>query len=174
MASDDTAHDSHLTRIIGAVTRDVERHTRRALITQTWQLKLREFRATRRILLPRPPLASIGSIVYFNDSGVSTTLSSALYQVATGSTPGFVEPAYGQDWPSTRAETAEAITITYTCGYGDEPDDIPEEFQNVIIELSVFRFTSRGDVDAAIPKHIKWALDSLKCGTKFEYYDLKD
>lgn len=176
VGDDDTTHDSHLVRLIKAATGDVERHTRRALVTQTWRLALNEFPYSSvnksRVYLPRPPLQSVSSITYVDDNGTTQTLSSSFYQVATDTKPGYVEPAYGESWPVVRPETAEAIEITYLAGYGTTAD-IPDEFRNLIHELVAFRFFSRGDVNAEIPKHIKWAMDSLKCGAKYDYYGIK-
>lgn len=177
IGEDDTTHDSHILRLIKAATSDVERHTRRALITQTWRLALNQFPYSSvnksRVYLPRPPLQSISSITYVDDNGTTQTLSSSLYQVATDTKPGFVEPAYGQSWPVVRSETAEAIKITYLAGYGSTSDDIPDEFANLVYELVAFRFFSRGDVNAEIPKHIQWSMDSLKCGAKYDYFGIK-
>lgn len=179
VGADDTSHDSHITRLIRAATSDVERHTRRALITQTWKMTLREFpyyspAHQSRVYIPRPPLQSITSIIYAHETtGTPTTLSGSLYQTSTESKPGYTEPAFGESWPTVRPETVEAIAITYVAGYGDDASDIPAEFQNLIYELVAFRFFNRGDVDSAIPKHIKWAMDSLKCGAKYDYFGIK-
>jgi uncharacterized phiE125 gp8 family phage protein len=177
VADSDTAHDSHITRLIHAATSDVERHTRRALVTQTWRLSLREFPHyshvnKSRVHLPRPPLQSITSIQYVDDNGNTQTLSSSLYQVTADAKPGYIEPAFGESWPTLRPETVEAVSITYLAGYGSEAN-IPAEFKNVIFELVAFRFMNRGDVQQDIPKHIRWSLDSLKCGAKYDYYGIK-
>lgn len=175
--ADDTSHDSHITRIIKAAASDVERHTRRALITQTWRMSLTAFPYSAlhksRIYLPRPPLQSITSIQYVDDNGATQTLSSSLYQVTDDAKPGYVEPVYGESWPVTRAETAEAVTITYVAGFGDDDTDLPDDLKNTVFELIAFRFMNRGDVDMPIPRHIKWSLDSLKCGAKYDYFGIK-
>lgn len=174
----DTAHDDHLIRLIKVATSDVERHTRRALINQTWRLSLREFPGysfvnKTKVFLPRPPLRSITSIVYVDDNGDSQTLASSAYQVTADSVPGFIEPAFGESWPVLRPETSEAVSITYQAGYGANSEAIPAQFQNVILELIAFRFMNRGDVDSQIPRHIKWALESLKCGAQYGYFGVK-
>lgn len=174
----DTTHDDHLLRLIRAAVGDVERHTRRALITQSWRLSLREFPGyspvnRSKVYLPRPPLQSVTSIVYVDANGVTQTLSSSLYQVADDSKPGFVEPAFGESWPVLRPETSEAVAITYEAGFGDAASDVPAEYQNVIFELVAFRFMNRGDTDQQIPRHVKWAIDSLKCGAMYDYFGVK-
>lgn len=174
LPADDTTHTQHIDRIIRAAIADVERHTRRALITQTWRLSLSCF-PSPRISLPRPPLQSVSSVTYVASDGTMATLGSGLFQVSTDSSPGYIEPAYGQTWPVVRSETVDAVKITYVAGFGDDAEDIPTEYQNLIHELVAFRFgPGRGDVvDAKIPDHIKWALQGLRCGAQYDYYGIK-
>lgn len=173
IAASDTAHDAHLHRLITGAVRDVERWTRRALITQTWQLTMTRF-PDWEIVLPRPPLQSVTSIQYVDEAGVTQTLSPALYQVSSDQ-PAIVQPAYNEVWPVTRVSTRDAVTITYVAGYGIDSTTIPPEFTNVIAELVAFKFMpGRGDLYAAdIPKHIRWSLDSLRCGAVIGYYGVR-
>ncbi len=178
IADSDTTHDDHLTRLIRVATSDVERHTRRALITQTWKLVLREFPQysainRTKVYLPRPPLQSVTSVVYVDDNGSTQTLAGSEYQVNDDSYPAYIEPAFGKSWPTLRPETAEAVAITYVAGFGNSSTNIPAQYQNLIFELVAFRFMNRGDVDQQIPRHIKWSLDSLRCGAKYDYYGVK-
>jgi uncharacterized phiE125 gp8 family phage protein len=173
IGTSDTTHDAHLQRLIAGAVRDVERFTRRALITQTWELTLSGF-CHWRIPLPRPELQSVSSIEYVDDAGTTQTLSPSLYQVSSGDSPGFVEPAHNEVWPSTRPSTVDAVTITYVAGFGNGSTKIPAEYANLLAELVVFRFTAgRGDMQVDIPKHIKWSLESLKCGAVLGYYGVK-
>lgn len=169
IGDNDPTHDAHLLRLIKTATRDVERLTRRALITQTWVLTLEEF--PLEIDIPRPPLQSV-VIQYVNDLGNTVTLPSSEYQVELG-TPACIEPAYAKAWPSTRPETHNAVQVTFVAGFGANASDVPAEFQNVILELVAFRFFNRGDEQQDIPKHIRWAMSSLHCGAKYGYYDIR-
>lgn len=171
LPADDTTHTRHLERAIKAAIADAERHTRRAFITQTWRLSLREFPS--RIYLPRPPLQSVTSITYVDSNGATQTLSSSLYQVSTDSSPGYIEPAFGQSWPSIRSETVDPIKITYVAGFGSDSENIPDQYKNLIYELVAFRFMNRGDTDQDIPRHIKWSLQSLRCGAMYDYFGVK-
>lgn len=116
---DDQGMDGLLRGFIAAATAEIEGANGwlgRAFLTQTWKFTIDEFTAWR-IRIPLAPLASITSIEYIALDGTLTTLSSSLYSVFTGPTPGFVEPVYGQSWPSARYQS-EAVRITYVCGYG--------------------------------------------------------
>jgi len=174
VADSDTSHDTHITRLINSAVADVERHTRRALVTQVWRMTLSGFPSCGRIILPRPPLQNIEAIEYVDDFGVVQTLPDTVYQVTLDASPGYISPAFGESWPATRPETLEAVSVTYTAGYGDVAAAVPEQFRNVVCELIAFRFMNRGDVDVGIPKHIKWSLDSLKCGASYGYYGVKN
>lgn len=181
VSNNDTAHDDHLTRLIRAAIDDVERYTRRALVTQTWRLSLRQWPYDKdrryphpgRLFLPRPPLQSVTSIIYRDDNGTLVTLDPSLYQVTLDASPAFVEPAYGEVWPTLRPETVEAVRVTYVAGFGNEETGIPDQYKNAIYELVAFRFMNRGDVNVDIPKHIKWSLSALRCGAQYDYFGVK-
>jgi uncharacterized phiE125 gp8 family phage protein len=170
VSESDHAHDAKLNRMIRSAIADVEHSTRRSLKPQTWQLTLREFPFERRVYLPRPPLHIVDSIEYIDSNGARQTLDPSLYQVATTASPGYVEPAYGESWPPLRGEDAESVFITYTAGYTGK---IPDQYLTPIYELVAFRFANRGDVDVDIPRHIRWSLQSLRCGAQYDYYGVK-
>lgn len=173
IANGDTSHDEHVGRLIVGARRDVERFTRRALITQTWRRSLNGFR-TVKIFLPRPPLISVSSVQYYDSDGVSQSLSGSLYQVDTESVPGSISPAVNEVWPVTQIGKVNSVTITWTAGFGATRDSVPEEYKELIRGLVAFRFWSRGDLEAKIPDHIMWSLQSLRCGAHSGFYDLVD
>ena len=90
--------------LIVAAREYVETFTHRALVTQTWDLKLDQFPCRgEAIWLPKPPASSVTSITYTATDGTSTTWSSALYttDLPTGPTArmGRITPAYGEYLP---------------------------------------------------------------------------
>jgi len=106
---------SMLGTLITAARQEAEKITRRALVTQTWELVLDCFPA--EICLPLPVLQSVTTIKYIDTDGTEQTLLNTTYQVDTDSQPGRIIPAYGQIWPSTR-EQLNAVRIRYVAGYG--------------------------------------------------------
>jgi len=118
----------------------------RALVAQTWDLVMDRFPDRRtgaggyrgidagaaHIRVPLPPLRSVTSIKYIDTSGVEQTLSSSLYQVSGigGHTPARIVPAYGQTWPSVRAQV-DAVTIRFEAGYPDGTGSPPDAAENV-------------------------------------------
>jgi uncharacterized phiE125 gp8 family phage protein len=102
----------------------------RAIIAQTWDLKLRCFPAV--IELPLPPLQSVTSITYIDANGDTQTLSPSGYQVSGigGSQRGCIAPAYGERWPSIR-DVPEAVTVRFVAGYPDDGGEPPDPAANV-------------------------------------------
>lgn len=128
----------------------VETETRRALMTQTWDLTLDyawpkeriDGSWRKRIVLPRPPVQSVTSISYIDGAGATQILAANQYKLAKADTgEWFIEPAYGVSWPTVRNEMA-AISVRFVAGYGSNPGDVPEALRHAIlfgVELSYDR-----------------------------------
>jgi uncharacterized phiE125 gp8 family phage protein len=117
--------NDYVESLITVAREHVEDYTGRSLLTQTWRLTLDRFPSCGEIPLDRPNVATVTSVKYIDPNGVEQTLSSTtLYSVDTDAFPGRVLLRYGQVWPSTRCQR-NAVTIVFTCGYGDEPVDVP-------------------------------------------------
>ena len=105
----------------------------RALVSQTWEWKIDRFWSSI-IRVPLPPLQSVSSITYIDSNGDTQTLATSVYNVLdtdNPTRPGRIELAYGQSWPSTRAQ-ADAVTITFVAGYGDR-NSIPDATKHLIM-----------------------------------------
>jgi uncharacterized phiE125 gp8 family phage protein len=128
--------DPELVRAIAASRTIVERHTRRALLTQTWELQLEEFPDDDEIELPLPPLQSVTSITYKDTAGAWQTLAAASYVVDAPAGPvaerGRVSLAYGQQWPSTYDEEV-AVKIRFVAGYGSAASSVPRDIQAAVL-----------------------------------------
>ncbi len=101
----------------------------RCLITQVWKLTLPWF--PPEIVVPLPPLQSVDQIVYIDDDGNEQTLDSSGYAVY-GTDPATIKPAHGTSFPSTRLTHLEAVSITFTAGYGDSMADVPQPIRQAI------------------------------------------
>ena len=124
----DTADEDALLPIyIAAARRACEHETGRRLITQTLMLYLDEFPAAE-IDLQVAPVQSVSSIRYADTLGVQQTISSSDYVLDSTTIPGWVLPAYGVSWPSSRA-VANAIEVTFTAGYGADGSAVPEDLK---------------------------------------------
>lgn len=119
--NDDDA--SILSMLIQAARRQAENLTRRAFITQTWDLYLDQF-PSWEIRIPNPVLQSITSISYVDTAGDTQVLAADQYTIDLASEPARVTPAYGLLWPSSRSQI-NAVTIRFVAGYGGSAS-VPE------------------------------------------------
>ena len=133
LPADDDDNDVMLEQLIGAATNYVEVLLGRALITQTWEYKLDYF--PFEFQLPRPPAISVTSIAYVDTDGASQTLATSVYQTDFSSEPGRISLDDGQTWPSTLTGELNAVTVTYTAGYGTDTTDVPANIQTAIMFL---------------------------------------
>jgi len=109
----------------------------RALVTQTWDLKLDSFPA--EIVIPMPPLQSVDSLSYIDPDGETVTLSAEsplIYQIVTDTRRrARIVPAYGESWPTAR-DVPDAVTVRFTCGWrhDDSPQEpVPESIRNALL-----------------------------------------
>lgn len=153
--------DVLLAGMILAGRRWVEQFVRRQLITATWKKVVHSF-PSGPIRLPYPPLQSVSSITYLDDSGESTVLSSSLYQVDAVSVPGLVVPAPGETWPGTEAGRLNAVEIEYLAGYGDHSSHVPEELRLAILQLVGHWYENRETVVVGVmPKVLEFTVTNL-------------
>jgi uncharacterized phiE125 gp8 family phage protein len=131
----------------------------RALCTQTWDMKLDRFPVCDdAIRAPLPPLQSVTSIAYTDENGASQTLSTSLYRVlgAGGWDRARIVPAYGESWPTTRAQP-ETVTVRFVAGYGTpgaSPDDtqaaVPEALRQALLLLVSHWYQNREPVAVGV------------------------
>jgi uncharacterized phiE125 gp8 family phage protein len=123
--------DDLLGDLIRAATEQTESHLSRSLLTQTVKLRLNRWPSCGKIYLPRSPVQSVSSISYKEAvAGADTTLSSSLYTVVGARTTpdakaplAYIQPAYGQSWPSLYS-VPENVTVTYVAGWLSA-EDVP-------------------------------------------------
>ena len=158
------------TKVVEAVRR-VADYASKALMTETWTLKLPSWPASGKIVLPRPPLQSVTSITYLDTDGASQTLSAALYTVNTASEPGTIVPAYGESWPSLRTQDGvHAVTIVYVAGHLIRGDIRLQPARAAIVDLVTLWHQTRGvtpveDEVAILSRHLD---PGFRCYHDFE------
>lgn len=114
LKAETTDDDALIGTIIAAARELAEQRTDRALVDQRWERVLDVF--PDAIQLARPPLVSVESLKYVDVNGVQQTIASTDYAVDDVSEPGYILPAFGTSWPSSRAE-ANAIRARFIGGY---------------------------------------------------------
>ena len=167
---DITAEDAIFTNWIKSGRERCEHISGRALITQTWKLCLDSFwgptwdytfgatsggnedfvyfdpRAGWVIQVPVPPLQSVSSIQYIDGGGNLTTLDPTLYNVDLVSEPARITPIFGKFWPVSRRQ-ANAVTVTFRSGYGDDGTAVPEAIKDAIKTYVGYRNQHREEPD---------------------------
>lgn len=148
----------------------IENETRRAFMTQTWELTIDDrWPAERvngswrhRVVLPRPPMLSVESITYVDQLGATQTLAVDQYLAAKSDTDEWViRPAYGVNWPGVREQMA-AITITFVAGYGANPSDVPEPLRQAMLLLVGHMYENREAINVGnIVTELPLAVQSL-------------
>jgi uncharacterized phiE125 gp8 family phage protein len=161
----DDDEDDLIALYLGIATRNVEDWTGRALVDQTWQLALDTFPDEGEILIPKPPLIEVVSVVYDDADGNEQTISTDDYDVDTASEPGWVVPVTDVDWP-TPLEAINAIRIRFRAGYVDTNSPptttIPPPLKGaVLLELgSLFEHRSLIEV-GAIPYQLPFGIQNM-------------
>jgi uncharacterized phiE125 gp8 family phage protein len=133
---DDSTEENLIRRLIRAARHEAENITGRALITQTWKLNLNEFPGNGygSITLPRPPFQSISSVTYLDTNGATQSLTDSPTSnwILVSGEPTVMTPDYDVTWPSTY-DVPDAVSIRFICGYGDDPEDVPDPIRQWIL-----------------------------------------
>ncbi len=162
------AQDTLIGSLITAARRKAEAELGRALITQTWKLYLDTFPGNLGIIkLPYAPLQSVTHIKYYDEESVQQTMDAEDYQVDTKDEPGRIKPEEDVTWPSVHAWKFNPIEIQYIAGYGDSPDDVPEEIRQAMLLMIAHWFENREDVVLSgspqqVPKAAEYLLSTCE------------
>lgn len=132
---DITDDDALITMLIQSARETVEAITRRALISQTWDMTLDDWPESDAIEVPLPPLQSVTSITYVDEDGNSATVSASDYSVDTTSDPGRIVLDADASWPSVSLRPANGVTVRFVAGYGAAGSDVPAAIRSAILLL---------------------------------------
>ena len=127
---DDTINDE-LMRIARAVTKQVEKDSRRVIMTQTWQWHCDRFPCWE-IELRKVPIQSVTHVKYTINS-VATTLSASVYETDLYSEPARIRPKTGQSWPATDC-AMNAVEIEFIAGYATAAA-VSEDIKDVLLQV---------------------------------------
>jgi uncharacterized phiE125 gp8 family phage protein len=151
------------TVFVPAAIKWCEEQIERAFITQTWQMTFDVFESSIAIIeLLRPELISVTSFTYIDTAGDSQTLvEDTDFIKSTSSHKGRLQPVFGLVWPDARRQM-DAITITYTAGFGPLATDIPGDIKMAIAMLAAHWNENREAVlTGTISKEIELSVMSL-------------
>lgn len=128
---DGADEDALIMGYIRAARRQCELITRRAFVTQTWEVALEAWPNCNYLQLPSPPLQSVTSISYVDSTGAAAVMPSADYVVDTYRHPGRVVLGYNKIWPSVTLRPGPSVIVRYVAGYGT-PVAVPETYKQAI------------------------------------------
>lgn len=173
----------------------VEKITHRACITQQWSLQLRSFPLMNYaaydptlsfqfgsevasqfhydvhngphhnwIELLHDPIQTVDSITYIDPAGAEQTLSTDVYTLDK-TIPSRILLKPNQTWPATM-DMPNAVTVTYTCGYGDDASAVPDGLKLAIKYLAGWWYNFREPVSEGPSQEVMFTLRLLLNGFK--------
>lgn len=119
----DTLRDSVVELRITAARRMAEEFTRKAILSQTWELYADRFGPYFDLKMN---LQEVVSVKYLDADGIQQTLATDQYIVDP--VHGCIYPAHNVSWPTVRRQY-NAVIIEHIAGYGANASDVP---QNVL------------------------------------------
>lgn len=104
------------------------------------------------MIVPRPPLQSVVSVLYQDQAGAWQTLAPSAYQVVK-TEPATIAPAINAVWPFLNPQAVEPVKITIVAGYGTA-DDVPPTIVAALYLWLGFIYENRGEVTAEPPEAV--------------------
>lgn len=144
---DGAEEDSLITALITAARQKAEEYTRRAFITQTWELAVDA--AYGVLYLHRPPVQAVEAIT------VDGEVVAPENYVLVGPEALHVKvPLY--------AVNPGGVVIRYKAGYGDAASDVPQAIRQAILMLIAHLYEHRGDEAVELPLTVKTLLQPYR------------
>lgn len=125
-----------------AAIEDHEAQTGRQLMTASFRMDLDGFPAIIR--LRKPPLIEITKLEYLDTTGTLKPLVEDTDFVVDKGSPDSVAritSAHGKWWPTTRRQV-NAVQVTFSCGFGTDPQKIPARDRLRILAVMESMFTN--------------------------------
>ncbi len=149
--------NSLLTGYIVAAREFAEDYTNRKLLSQTWELRLEAFPIANygEIRLPFGKTISVDDISYYDTDGTlqslagpsSSPVGTAWLEDLNDDAGGILRHPLASVWPSVHPGVPIPVSISYTCGYGDDANDVPENIKTAILYRVADLFELRGSGD---------------------------
>ena len=139
---DHNADDALILTLIEAATVEAQTISGRSLVSRTVDLLLDRWPASNVIRLEYPPVVSVTSITYYNDSNIVGTMSSAGYITVLDATPPVIALAKDAVWPNVTLRPVTPIRVRYVCGYGTAAA-VPARYKALIMALVAVDYENR-------------------------------
>lgn len=159
---EDSLDERNLQPIIESARRYAEEYLNRSLMSQTLVLEIDTlsdideplWEGVRTgpymnshknyIVLPKPPVTSVTSIITYDDADTATTFAASRYYVDSSREPARIVLRTGETFP-TALRVANAIKVTYVAGHAS-PYNIPEPVRMGILQHIAYLYEHRGDM----------------------------
>lgn len=188
--SGDTNDDTLITALIKAARKHAEAYTRRAFISQSWDLWLdgipasrsvgglpawwdgiREApisllsQATGMITIPKAPVISVDSITTYDLSDTANVMDLTTLVLQLEASPPVLFPKIGQIWP-VPIRPRQGVKVAFTAGYGTTAASVPQDLIQAMYLLIAHFYENRGIMVesrlAETPFTVRALLDSYR------------
>lgn len=143
VAADLTDEDDLISAYVATAWDYAQRVTWRQLLTATLQLSLPTWLCP--IPLPKPPVASITSVKYFDGANELQTWDAANWESVFCGDVTEIYPAYGATFPTLYPRT-DAVQIEYTAGYGITSASMPPALLHAVRLLTGQYYEAREEI----------------------------
>jgi uncharacterized phiE125 gp8 family phage protein len=159
-----TSDDASLTGILTQAREFAERVSRRALAYASYVTTMDRFPYPHEpIRVSMPPLISLTSITFYDDTLTLQTLDPSEYWTAPAQIPALIVPTPGNVWPCA-GRVPGSVSLSFNAGYGypgapangNTPatppgPSLPTSWANNIMDIGVFIYENAG---APIPENL--------------------
>ncbi|WP_018300116.1 head-tail connector protein [Fangia hongkongensis] len=144
---DDNVEDALLTLMIKSVTKYIENYINRILISTQYETYRDNFLSCYNEYweLKRSILNTVDSIKYINTNNVETNVDPSIYYNTLERDYSKILLVNNKTFPSDLSRRLQAITITFTVGFGEDSASIPDDIKNVFYQLIAMLYENRGD-----------------------------
>jgi hypothetical protein len=111
------------------------------------------------IKLPRSPVQSVDLFAYIDANGNQQTMPADQYILDSVSEPSRISPSSGSYWPSVQWRP-NAVTITFTAGYGSTVAAVPAKFRMAIVATVGWFYDNPDGTGGGLPDGVKAILDA--------------
>lgn len=146
-ASDD---DVLIASLIKAAREKGEELSRRAFITQTWEMTVDSWPSNRMLTLFRPRLQSVTYVKYTDRLSVESAWAD--FRVNIKSEPGTI---IFDSLPGGSLQENGGITVRFVAGYGSADTNVPEQIKQMVLALVAYWYENRESQN--VPADIKRA-----------------
>lgn len=141
-----TDEDELIAGMITAAREHIEHITRRAILTQTWDICLQDWPQGNNITLPYGCLQSVEFVAYRDAGGEKHILAEGVDYIVerNGEKVGRVVLPRGGSWPGFGLYPSNPITVRFVCGWAS-PAAVPASIKNAIKSHLADLHERRGD-----------------------------